>query len=1188
MSNACPLPCAAPGDIVTKLRFLFIVVVSLFGFMNAGAVFAFYEDVKERRATLAALQSPAAGFRELPCGTWVWACEQTPLDGLVAAPHGSAFELATVFGLPFVRLRAALPEELLPGAVGQAVGRVKGLSLAGLAETREETIAIMAQLGRALMCCAPTEPSKKGARTPQIPRIVTDLDKGAGEPAAQHHHTTTQPPELHTMSSRMRRLADQLRASGVGVQNAPENADDAGLSHLLTGTALAFAFMENAKTIPLVQLASRVDAARKYFGDARVPGVDLDFEALRSRFVLLLSEGNLSGRTDWLEKARLWRFVLLQRSDGGFALTKSLAFALQAREGAVPPRMKKPSKWFAVLAALVGGGGDDESDEEEELDDALRDDAEDDDGDDAEEQDGDAGEFVADCPLSFSARAIAQRLPLELCKLNEKWEAEQAENARRAAWHQRVSAAAIAHQHNAASALAAAERQLSMIVEEVRGELISQNPEWHMLARFSHAHDALAMWESFQDAAILDMSPDALLNATATATAVLVCAAYSLQCRAAELPAPMHLRRERLLALEVRCQQHSARLRSLAGDLSKAIAAAASAAAAKATQPVLPPTFQDAVAESKYTRVPVERIWCTLLAVSALADSEVCMLTEEPEEGVQFRTLVDAGYAFLDEQAAADGRVCELLASGVLQELAAKSVHAWRRIQAANVEALRETDVITRYTALNHVQRGSARVVRSLMIDHGTFATFLDTSGYMMRWQRFMIIVTLVLSTLLVSIWFYSSRGAQCCAELRMLLDAGAGGSLLDDGTCAPPQAPPDAGGGCPPGVGPCLGYAGDCADLVDQFVDLQGCYVYGDPGAEEAHDTLVDYGAFSFLLCSFTFVGVPCSRVLAFLYAVCHAFPDDAYVTDQFFVALISVAIALPVDVVLNRMFEIANEGELPETWLEAPPTKWRKVLGDDCHNGWRLADPAAPVRDVVLWLVHERNEGFVATVLRLVNWLWSHVHARSEPDKLVADPEPDGADDKASEASDDSSSSASAAAAREALAKRLYASAGLLGIYMCWTIFSWVIFVRALLLLLCCCSFARTDVPRTDLWHADLQAVGPGCRAGVCQDVGRRLCAGQRIRVARRAENGGAGGACGGCAGCAAPIAQQLLVRGSALACLCVWACRSRRAVHRACRFEEHVDFASMQCNLYASGARNWWQQTHTLVKLQARLVD
>ena len=36
-----------------------------------------------------------------------------------------------------------------------------------------------------------------------------------------------------------------------------------------------------------------------------------------------------------------------------------------------------------------------------------------------------------------------------------------------------------------------------------------------------------------------------------------------------------------------------------------------------------------------------------------------------------------------------------------------------------------------------------------------TFATFLDTDGYIMRWQRLMILFTLVLSTLLTSIWFY-------------------------------------------------------------------------------------------------------------------------------------------------------------------------------------------------------------------------------------------------------------------------------------------------------------------------------------------------------------------------------------------------------------------------------------------------
>jgi hypothetical protein len=51
-------------------------------------------------------------------------------------------------------------------------------------------------------------------------------------------------------------------------------------------------------------------------------------------------------------------------------------------------------------------------------------------------------------------------------------------------------------------------------------------------------------------------------------------------------------------------------------------------------------------------------------------------------------------------------------------------------------------------------------------------------------------------------------------------------------------------------------------------------------------------------------------------------------------------------------------------------------------------------------------------------------------------------GGDDSASSslASQDSSDARS-----DAMQKRLYASAGLLGVYTCWTIFAWFIFVRA-----------------------------------------------------------------------------------------------------------------------------------------------
>jgi hypothetical protein len=110
-----------------------------------------------------------------------------------------------------------------------------------------------------------------------------------------------------------------------------------------------------------------------------------------------------------------------------------------------------------------------------------------------------------------------------------------------------------------------------------------------------------------------------------------------------------------------------------------------------------------------------------------------------------------------------------------------------------------------------------------------------------------------------------------------MLLDTGAGQQCpslapyppappLAPPAPAPPSpfAPPGLGAepevaGCPPGPGPCLGYVGNCADLQEQFATLQGCYVYGAPGEEEEHQYLDEYE--------------------------CHAFPDDAYVTDQFFV---------------------------------------------------------------------------------------------------------------------------------------------------------------------------------------------------------------------------------------------------------------------------------------------------------------
>jgi hypothetical protein len=219
----------------------------------------------------------------------------------------------------------------------------------------------------------------------------------------------------------------------------------------------------------------------------------------------------------------------------------------------------------------------------------------------------------------------------------------------------------------------------------------------------------------------------------------------------------------------------------------------------------------------------------------------------------------------------------------------------------------------------------------------------------------------------------------------------------------------------CDP-VGECLGYAGDCGDYQTQFADLQGPFLYsdgpGDPPTE--HDSLADW--------------------------VCHAFPDDAYVTDQFFVGLISVAVALPVDMLLVRLFEASNEGDAPEQWLEAPSGKWKLLLGKDCHKGWNYD---AGVSDLAKYLARRGSEALPAALMRLCAWLAAKVlGARDDDAGSAKKADGDGSDNEEDAVFDE------AEARAEACSKRLYAFSGLLGVYVVWAAFSWVIFTYGMLI--------------------------------------------------------------------------------------------------------------------------------------------
>ena len=708
----------SPGDIVTKLRFLFIVVVSLFGFMQVGAVVGYFLDAGERRTTLATLQQPEMGFEELPFGVWTWRCVQDPLERAVAAPSGSAMHLATVLGLPFVRLRAAVPECAFAGSVGQTLGRQAGLSVHGLQDAREENFAAMSELLQSFSCFA---------RRKRIPAFD---DRGAATDKAGLARLSVQSNGLSPMARSLLRLGSERF---VGDDESNEDAE------LIVGTAMVFAFMTVAKTLSVVEHARRLQAASAHFRGTTLPGIDHGFDALYRMFLVMLSPGNLSGRSDWLEKSRLWRLIMLQRSDGGFDLNQSMAFALQAHAGAKPPPKPKPSKLRALLGSLLGG-----DDLDDAMDDAL-------DGaltssDDEAEAEVDTvtsgaaalASHAVDCPLTFSPAAIKHRLPPALAALNDEYYAEQ-------------KAEAVARLQREADDAERARARVAAAVAEVEAAAL-------------HAQAQAAQPAAWPGQMVLDM---------------LTSAAARLQRELDDLakvastltPGPQL---QRVQKME---RAASRRLTQLSSRFNLPYITPVRYADSTPRAAVAPPTSKvddtphstDSGAKSgrrrrgrHLERLPVERIWSTVLALNVLEELDSCWQVDEDDESMA--TIVDKGRAFLHAQARANRRLRKLFKSGELFAAAERARKEWKAIQAHNVSMLRDTETITRFTAFTHIQRGSARIVRSMMTDHSTFATFLDTDGYIMRWQRFMVLVTLVLSTLLTSIWFYCAGPQPACS----------------------------------------------------------------------------------------------------------------------------------------------------------------------------------------------------------------------------------------------------------------------------------------------------------------------------------------------------------------------------------------------------------------------------------------
>jgi hypothetical protein len=123
-----------------------------------------------------------------------------------------------------------------------------------------------------------------------------------------------------------------------------------------------------------------------------------------------------------------------------------------------------------------------------------------------------------------------------------------------------------------------------------------------------------------------------------------------------------------------------------------------------------------------------------------------------------------------------------------------------------------------------------------------------------------------------------------------------------------------DWDGGCPP-VGACRGVdeAGNCGDLPGLFATT--------PVLPYFPNGLSEY--------------------------TCHAFPDDDRTVDSIIVALIALAIALPVTVFIATCFSVANDSECPESWLQWAGLA-RLLLGGGANRNWHYTKGKPPSRFV------------------------------------------------------------------------------------------------------------------------------------------------------------------------------------------------------------------------------------------------
>ena len=168
-----------------------------------------------------------------------------------------------------------------------------------------------------------------------------------------------------------------------------------------------------------------------------------------------------------------------------------------------------------------------------------------------------------------------------------------------------------------------------------------------------------------------------------------------------------------------------------------------------------------------------------------------------------------------------------------------------------------------------------------------------------------------------------------------------------------------------------------------------------------------------------------------------CTAFPDDSVPSDSIIVALISIAVALPVGIFVSSSLELANDSEAPDSWLV-----WRGAVRRvfrAAHRHWHWTGARGPPARLVAWYCRCASAAKLETLLNVWHAFKAWV-TRSQPPWVVkaAKVAAQGTEEKHYD--DAAHASFGAAEVRKVLAKRrVYTALGLGSVAVCWAMFTW-----------------------------------------------------------------------------------------------------------------------------------------------------